>query len=132
MLHGSCQCGRVEYEISGEPLVMYHCHCKTCRAASGAMFATNIMVAAADFAVTAGRDCLGAFESSPRKHRYFCANCGSPIYSHSQNTAHLVSVRTGTLDDDPHVRPAFHAYAASKAPWTAICDELPQFPQARP
>jgi hypothetical protein len=42
-----------------------------------------------------------------------------------------VSVRCGTLNDDPKVRPSFHAFVASKAPWAAICDELPQFAEAR-
>jgi hypothetical protein len=131
MLHGSCLCGKIEYEVSAEPLAMYHCHCAACRAASGASFATNIVVATAAFTVTCGKESLSAFESSPSKHRFFCSNCGSPIYSHSQKTRDVVSVRCGTLNDDPKVRPSFHAFVASKAPWAAICDELPQFAEAR-
>ena len=132
VLRGSCMCGKVTYEINGVPLVMHHCHCRVCRAASGAAVATNIIVATEDFKVTSGQESLGAFESSPSKHRFFCSGCGSPLYSHGQKTLHYVSVRSGTLDDDPGIRPSFHAYVASKAPWVAISDELPQFLQARP
>jgi uncharacterized protein (TIGR01244 family) len=32
----------------------------------------------------------------------------------------------GTLDDDPGVRPQWHLYAGSKAPWYEITDSLPQ------
>ena len=130
MLRGSCLCGKVKYEVSGQPRLMYHCHCSRCRAASGASFATNIVVATEDFAVVSGRENMSAFESSPNKHRYFCSTCGSPIYSHSQKTQHYVSVRAGTLENDPGVRPSYHAYVASKAVWVSICDEVPQIPEA--
>jgi hypothetical protein len=33
----------------------------------------------------------------------------------------------GTLDDDPAVKPQFHVYVGSKAPWYDIIDSLPQF-----
>ena len=129
MLTGSCLCGKVQYEIRSAPLVMYYCHCGACRKATGSSFATNIVVKTDDFAVTAGRDSLAAFESSPNKHRYFCSACGSPIYSHGEKTKHIVSVRSGTLNDDPGIRPSVHAFVADKASWDEICDSLPQKPQ---
>jgi hypothetical protein len=129
MLHGSCLCGKIKYEIRGEPLIMYYCHCGTCRKATGSAFATNIAVRTEDLQIVAGRDALGAFESSPNKHRYFCSACGSPIYSHGEATRGIVSVRCGTLDEDPGVRPKVHGYVASKAPWHEIRDDLPQTPE---
>ena len=33
----------------------------------------------------------------------------------------------GTLDDDPGVRPSYHIFVGSKAPWYDITDNLPQF-----
>jgi hypothetical protein len=129
MLRGSCLCGKVRYEIHGDPWFMYHCHCATCRRANGSSFATNIIVAATDFVLLAGRDALGAYESSPNKLRHFCSACGSPIYSQDEKTRGIVSVRCGTLETDPGIRPAMHAYVASKAPWFDICDDVPQKPE---
>lgn len=126
MLRGSCLCGSITYEVRGAPMIMYHCHCGTCRKASGASFATNVLVRAEDFVLVSGEELLSAFESSPRKFRHFCSACGSPIFSRAEATQHVVSVRSGTLDADPTVRPALHAYVASKAPWTEIHDELRQ------
>ena len=37
---GSCLCGAVTWEVSGEPNTAYHCHCKICRKVHGAAFAT--------------------------------------------------------------------------------------------
>ena len=126
MLSGSCLCGKVKYEIRGSPLVMYYCHCGMCRKATGSSFATNIAVRADDFSLVSGQELVLAFESSPKFRRHFCSACGSPIYSRREATKHIVSVRCGTLDTDPSVRPSVHAYVASKAPWVEICDDLPQ------
>jgi hypothetical protein len=128
MSTGSCLCGAVRYELRGDPALMYYCHCGTCRKANGSSFATNLIVPADDFTITAGRERLTAFESSPAKHRYFCSACGSPIYSHAEATKHIVSVRCGTLDGDPGVRPAVHTYVATRAPWFEITDAIPQKP----
>jgi hypothetical protein len=106
---------------------MYQCHCGKCRAASGAGAVTNIIVDADRFRITAGQQDLTAYESSPQKFRFFCSGCGSPIYSHGENTRHIVSVRSGTLKQDPGLRVAYHAFVASRAPWAEICDEQPQF-----
>ena len=124
MLTGGCLCGAVRYEIRGAPLAMYHCHCAQCRRANGASFATNVIARHAEFALTAGAEHVARYESSPRKHRHFCARCGSPLWSHADATAAFVSVRCGTLDGDPGLRPSAHIFAPSKAPWTVLCDGL--------
>ena len=105
---------------------MYHCHCAQCRHASGSTFATNIIAQADQLRIVAGAEAMSAYESSPRKRRHFCSRCGSPLYSHSETLAAFVSVRAGTLDGDPGVRPSSHIYVASRAPWYDICDDLPQ------
>jgi hypothetical protein len=108
---------------------MYQCHCGKCRAASGASFVTNIIVDSESFRITAGKDKLSAYESSPGKHRHFCSTCGSPIYSQGEKTKHIVSVRCGTLRGDPGKRVAYHAFVASKAPWVEIAGNERQFPE---
>ena len=128
MLDGACLCGRIRYEIAGEPRFMYQCFCGKCRAASGASFVTNIIVDTDCFRITAGQESLTAFESSPQKFRHFCSVCGSPIYSQGEKTKHVVAVRCGTLGQDPGARVAYHAFVASKAAWVDICDQQQQFP----
>ncbi|HEY8155617.1 MAG TPA: GFA family protein [Myxococcota bacterium] len=122
----------MRYEIRGEPRLMYYCHCGTCRKASGSSFATNMIVMTEDFALLSGRELLASFESSPDKRRHFCSGCGSPIYSQAEKTRNIVSVRCGTLEADPGLRPSIHTYVGSKAPWFEICDPLPQKPGAFP
>lgn len=125
-MKGSCLCGEIRYELSGGILGINYCHCGQCRKASGSAFATTLAVATDKFVILQGANCLKAFESSPGKKRYFCANCGSPIYSQFEASRDTVYVRLGTLDEDPGIRPEVHIHVASKAPWYEINDDIPQ------
>ncbi|MDJ0608520.1 MAG: GFA family protein [Kiloniellales bacterium] len=125
-MKGGCLCGTIRYEISGEPLGMHHCHCHQCRRASGASFATTMVVRAADFDFLQGEEKLAAYESTPGKQRTFCGRCGSPIYSRYDDNPGFINLRSGTLDGDPGARPSLHIHVASRAPWIEITDNLPQ------
>lgn len=127
MFHGSCLCGKITYEVRGAPQAMYYCHCSMCRKASGSSFATNMLIEKRYFSVSSGAELLKGFRSSPGEKRFFCSECGSPIYSEAKAQLGAVSVRCGTLDETPNMRPSEHIYVGSKAPWFEICDDVPQF-----
>ena len=125
-LTGRCLCGAIRYRLCAAPLTLYHCHCQQCRRASGASFATNLLVRSESFELVAGAEALASFESSPGKRRHFCSRCGSPLFSASEATPAIRSVRAGTLDGDPGLRPAGHFHVASRSAWLEIADALPQ------
>jgi hypothetical protein len=130
MIRGSCLCGQVAYEISGELGDIIHCHCTTCRKAHGTAFSSVAAVQIEDFKFASGEDLLKSYESSPGKKRFFCSNCGSQIYAHREGQKHCI-FRLGTLDDDPVVRPVKHIWVSLKAPWYEIESDckLPQVEQ---
>ena len=129
---GSCLCGAVRYAITGRIGPVVYCHCSQCRKANGTAFAANANVRQTDIAFLAGRDRISEYESSPGKHRAFCARCGAPIYSRTAADPEHLRVRLGTLDEDPGRRPLAHCWVSSKAPWFDISDGLPQFPEGPP
>ena len=129
MLHGSCACGRVRYEIRGDLVgPVTYCHCWRCRKHSGSSFGTTAGVKAADLFFLAGEELLSRWESSPGAHRFFASCCGSPIYKRSDAAPELLGFRLGTLDSDPAQTVALHFMVGSKAPWVEIEDSLPQEP----
>ena len=132
LLQGSCLCGKIRYEVSGQPLLMYYCHCIMCRKATGTSFATNMQVRAEDFSILSGEDELKAYRSSPDELRHFCSECGSPVYSEAEHRRGVLSIRCGLLDRDPGLRPAHHLYVNFKAPWYVILDGLPEFAEQPP
>lgn len=134
ILHGSCLCGGVRYEIDGPLKRPVYCHCSMCRKAHGTAFRARAAVAPRDFRWIAGESLVRWYESSPGQHRGFCSVCGSNLITRfDDGTDHGLAL--GSLDDDPGVRPIAHVYVGSKAPWFEITDDLPQFetqPARRP
>lgn len=126
MLKGSCLCGAVAYQITGEPEKVLMCHCKKCRKASGAAFATNGIVKVENFSLVRGQDDFAEYESSPGVFRCFCRHCGSPLHSYRPGRDFVV-VRLGTLDSPLQTPPSAHIYVESRADWDVIHDDLPQF-----
>lgn len=51
MIKGSCLCGKVKFQISGEPFSLSYCHCSRCRKAAG-VFSAVLVGKADDFWVT--------------------------------------------------------------------------------
>jgi hypothetical protein len=131
MIRGSCLCGAVQYTIKEKIGTITHCHCRECRKAHAAAFATVTRVNVSAFTMTSGKDSLTAYESSSGKKRYFCSKCGAPIYSHKEGQAFNV-VRLGTLDDDPGAKPSRHIFVTDKASWYDIDARLPQHAQWPP
>jgi hypothetical protein len=119
----------VRYEIRGPPELMYYCHCRMCRKATGTSFATNMLVRAEDFAIVAGHEAVKPYRSSQDESRYFCSACGSPLFSEAGHRRGILSIRCGLLDGDPGIRPAHHLYVGFKAPWFDIHDGLPEHPE---
>ncbi len=139
---GSCYCGAVRFEISGDLNPVQICHCNQCRKAQGGPFASNIPVSTEHFVIVAGEDQLSALESSTRsgKYRVFCQQCGSPIISRMDSVPDVVRVRAGTIDeplDEPLDQPreqkiAHHQFVAFKASWYEISDDAPQYDEYPP
>lgn len=130
---GSCLCGGVRYEVRGPFGQAGYCHCVQCRKAGGTAFGSNAPVARGDVAFKAGEDLLTSFESSPGKHRVFCSRCGSPVYSRRDADPGLLRLRLGTLEEDPGLRPAAHAWTGEKAPWHRLPDDgLPRLVRGAP
>jgi hypothetical protein len=104
----------------------------------GAAFRSRASIDLGGFRWVEGEELVTFYESSPGTQRGFCSVCGSPISNRISPTAVTgggvarMGVQLGGLDDDPGVRPAAHAYVASKAPWFTITDDLPQFDTVRP
>ncbi|BAN36408.1 hypothetical protein SCD_n02607 [Sulfuricella denitrificans skB26] len=127
MVTGDCLCGVVRFEIDGPIRNIVYCHCSQCRKAQGSAFATNGIVRASGFRITAGEDALTGYESTSGQTKFFCKICGSPILSKSESRPDDVRVRLGTIDSDIEERPVAHIFATSKANWEEICGDLPQY-----
>jgi hypothetical protein len=130
---GSCLCGTVGYVVTGTPAGARNCHCSRCRKARAAAHASNLFTTADGVRFTRGEEALASFKLPEARFfaQVFCRTCGSPM-PRIDRDRNLAVVPMGSLDDDPGARPDRHIFAASKAPWYAIADDLPQDPEYPP
>jgi hypothetical protein len=126
-IRGSCLCGGVAYQIEGAIDSLRNCHCRRCRKARSAAFATNGFVPVGVFRWTRGESLLDAFKVPGARYftQTFCRICGSILPRVDQGRG-VVVIPAGSLDDDPGARVREHIFVASKAPWYEIADDLPQ------
>lgn len=124
MISGSCLCGSVTYEISGEVGDIVHCHCQTCRKAHGSAFSSVARVQDEHFTLS-GENHLKSYESSKGKQRYFCSHCGTQVYAKRDNTTHII-LRLGSLDSDIGAVEKEHIWVSQKASWYSLDAKLPE------
>lgn len=122
---GSCLCGTVSYELSGNLGIFQYCHCSRCRKFTGSAHAANLLVAPDQFKWLTGEAYIGRFEPEETKHfaTSFCQRCGSSL-PWLGKTKKAVIVPAGTLDSDPGVRPSQNIFWGSKAVWYEEAAEL--------
>jgi hypothetical protein len=128
-ISGQCLCSEVKYEIANAPAVTGVCHCKNCQRQAGSAFSTIAGVPKAEFSLTAGEPKL--YQDSNTKsgnsvQRFFCGNCGSPIYSGLSANPDTIYLKTGTLDDTNEFQPQFHVWCDTKQNWVEIAEGVPQ------
>jgi hypothetical protein len=130
---GSCLCGSVQYEISGEPKKFYHCHCSRCRKATGTGHASNMMIKPGSIKWTRGEELIRYYKV-PEAKRFtncFCANCGGRLPRYVKETD-MIIIPAGSLDSDPVIRPGARIFWGSRADWSCGGDGLPVQPEYPP
>ena len=127
MLHGSCLCGEVAFEVDAALEDADACHCTICRKLHGTAYGAYAVGRQSEFRFTRGEERIGRYRSSERGYRWFCSQCGSVVPErHSSGDA--VDVPLGALEDGgPELRLRMHIFVASRAPWFEISDALPRF-----
>ena len=126
---GQCLCGQIKYEVKGTPKMTGICHCKNCQRQAGSAFSTLASVPKADFSFISGEPKLYSdsdTDSGNAVKRYFCGNCGSPIYSVTSSKADTLYLKTGTMDDTSGFSPQFNVWCDSKQNWVELAEGVPQ------
>ncbi|HEV8250347.1 MAG TPA: GFA family protein [Gaiellaceae bacterium] len=133
MIEGSCLCGGVAFEIEPPFRRANVCHCSRCRKHSGGAGLVQGRVPRERFRLLRGEDLVRSFRPEGGKVKAFCSVCGSSLFGGDWPDGPEVSVRFGSLEGDPGIRPEYHTFVASAAPWDTLPDDgLPRYPGAKP
>ena len=127
---GRCLCGNVRYQCEGNLGPAHYCHCEDCRRCTGSINVA-VQVESRSFKIIAGnpRGFTKRADSGNPLTRYFCPECGAPLYTVSPVHPDVLYVKAGSLDDPHHVQPRRQNWIQSKVSWTTIDPDLPASPK---
>ena len=126
---GGCLCGAVRYEAAGEPLFSLQCHCRDCQRASGGAYVAAMRMPAEGFRITCGvpKSYTAQSDAGNQVTRFFCGECGSPLYIQVSSRPDIVGIRVGTLDDPSEFRAEADIFVKSAQPWDHMDPALPKY-----
>ena len=130
MLTGSCLCLAIRYEVSVPITELRACHCKDCQKSSGTAGSVNAMIPTAGLRIVQGspKRFTVVADSGRTLHRFFCGDCGAPLYSRRELTPGNTSLRIGTLDNAPAMKITGNIWTRSARAWAHIDPASAQFP----
>jgi hypothetical protein len=129
-LTGGCLCGGVRYELSEVPVRASYCHCTRCQRRTGTAASAQVRIVPGSLRILQGEELEREWKPDDGFAKCFCSHCGGALWSRGPD-GEVWSIRMGTFDTDPGVRPSLRQYVAYAAVWEPIPDDgLKQFPEA--
>jgi len=105
---GSCFCGEVRFEVSGEPVAMGYCHCESCRHWSAGPVNAFTLWKPSALEVKHGVESIGSYNKTPISYRKWCTTCGGHLFT-DHPTMGLIDVYAAMLPQ-LEFKPALHVH----------------------
>jgi len=123
MLEGSCLCGGVRFELTGDFTPRSFCHCASCKRLSGGGGTANGAVRSDSVRIVAGEELLRTYQPDEGSAKTFCSRCGSNLFGGGWPESEMASVRLPALDTPFEGGPDRHIYTRSLAHWEALPED---------
>jgi hypothetical protein len=125
-------CGTVRYELKRDPFDCGWCHCRTCQLSSGAPAQAFASIRRGDWIATSAPESIRMVRLSSFGQRFFCGECGTPLYVTVDHQPDTLDFSVVTLDEPDAVPPEYHIFWSSKIHWFNPVDDLPRHERFRP
>jgi hypothetical protein len=124
---GSCFCGAVSLEVTGLPVAMGYCHCRSCRSWSGGPVNAFSLWRPEAVQITSGAEHVATFQKTPLSQRTYCRKCGGHLLN-NHPPLELVDVFAATIPT-LEFKPGVHInYAETVLPMKDGLAKLKDFP----
>lgn len=124
MHKGSCLCGAVTFELSGDLPAPTACHCGQCRKHSG-HFEASTDVARSNLTITGSEHITWFHTPGKNVRRGFCSTCGSSLFWDPVGRD-WTAISMGAFDTPTNTKLVKHIFVANKGDYYDIADGLPQ------
>ncbi|MGD2032094.1 MAG: GFA family protein [Gammaproteobacteria bacterium] len=122
MAVGECSCGGVAFEIKGDLLEVFVCHCSICRRSSGSNGMAVVVIDNDQFRWLRGKELVASWKKPDTDwQKWFCRICGAPLPGVNDETRMFVPA--GLISEGGEsLRVKHHIWVDSKAVWDEIGD----------
>ena len=125
---GGCQCGKVRYELTGEPIRLIVCHCTECQRQSGSAFGMSMLVKRKDLKIDGvTKSFVRVADSGHENTGVFCPECGVRIHNTPEHLDGVITLKPGTLDDTGWLRPTAMLWSKSAQGWVPVPKGINKF-----
>ena len=126
---GSCLCGDVRFEITGEFERFFLCHCQRCRKVTGSAYAANLFSKTANVRWLSGKPLIKTYQLTDTHHcKSFCSVCSAALPCEVDGRG--LKVPAGCLEGPIKIRPQAHIFMASKAHWDQGLEGVRRYDEA--
>ncbi|OCK74281.1 hypothetical protein K432DRAFT_386903 [Lepidopterella palustris CBS 459.81] len=131
MAKGSCLCGKLTYEFTGEPVKTVLCHCLQCRKLTSSAFTTNLLVPSSAVTITGEPKHYDFVQETGDKFKTsFCGECSTLICKETDADGFqgLLILEAGSLDGGfEEFKPAAEIFVKHRTAWLGELNGLAQF-----
>ena len=126
-IDGGCHCGHITYEAEVDPERVVVCNCEDCQKLSGSPFRSVVFSKENGFKLLSGelKIYLKTGGSGAKRQQAFCPECGSSIYSTSEQGGPVYGIRTGSVNQCAQLVPKNRIFTRSEQPWVLDLASLP-------
>jgi hypothetical protein len=127
---GGCLCGKVRFEVSGEPLLTYKCHCLVCQRTSGGGGIAVAWFAKGALRILSGEPAFFDLNADSGRiiSRGFCRDCSAPLVG--KLMAPVLAVIIPSLDDSGWYQPECEIWVSKARSWDALLPDTRKFSES--
>ncbi|EPT05813.1 hypothetical protein FOMPIDRAFT_1021436 [Fomitopsis schrenkii] len=122
-IEGSCHCGAIKLRVVGgfgEGARAGICHCNSCQTLAGSLFAYIAFVPRDKLLILQGepkgyKQPIDAAASGKQVIRYFCGDCGTPLWAAAESAPHAYTVKLALFGNN--IPPGNEIYWKYAQPW---------------
>jgi hypothetical protein len=120
---GGCLCGAVRYRVTGQPIVVWVCHCTFCKRRTGTAFGLSAYFDEAAVQIISGELKVYQYRSDENNRwlkMEFCPTCGTTVTGTAEGLPGARFITGGTFEEPDWIKPTSHAWTRSALHWMAF------------
>ena len=129
MRTGGCQCGKVRFEVTGEPMNQVFCYCTDCQQRTGGDKWFGVWYGHDQFNYTgeiATQVHTRTGSSGADVHHHYCPECGVNVYV-DITVANFYTIAGPAFDDQAGLKRRMAIFTRNAADWAVLPDDMPVY-----